>query len=235
MATLLTLQNTINWAQTIVKNQPMDVSNLEPGLTNGNFVLSRILGPPFRWRFNRKSFTFPITPAGGTDYIVSVPDLGRIEHYWLVDEAGKITGITGEVSMPPSSTVAKPSLIAPIYDDNQGNITFRVNFKPDQNYTIFADYQAKATLIQSYGQPWGVVPDEFSYIFDMGFLFMAGLLVNDARIPIWEQWFVASLLGAQDGLDEQAMNIFMGEFLRAAATVQRSQGAVTSGIAGRQK
>ena len=211
MATTLTLQNTITWATTILHNQPLLVNNQEPSLTCGNIVLQRILGSPFRWRFNRKALTIPISSAAGTDYQVSVPDLGRMEKMWLKDSSANINALTGEVELAAVSAPGRPTVIAPVYDDNQGNITFRFNFKPNANYTAYIDYQAKAALIAAPSSPWGVVPDEFSYIYDLGFLSFSSYLVGDARFPIWEQYFISSLLGAQDGLDEQAVSIFLGD------------------------
>jgi hypothetical protein len=123
--------------------------------------------------------------------------------------------------------------VAPQYDDNQGNITFRFNSIPDQNYTAWFDYQQKAKLITSWANPWGVIPDECGYIYNTGFLSLAALLVNDARFGIWERQFVGDLLGAQDGLDEQAKAIFLGQWLNDMRSATRSQGAVQAGVAGR--
>lgn len=232
---MLSIENTVIWARTILKNQPLDVNNLEPGVTDANVILSRILGPPFIWRFNRSNFSFAVDPDLGCDYQLNVANLGRIEKRWLKDATDRISEVTGEVHMAPVSALNRPTMMAPVYDDNQGNITFRLNYVPDKPYTLFFDYQRKATLITSYAQPWGVVPDEFNYIFNLGFLMMGGWITNDARFPIWEQYFVSALLGAQDGLDAQAIDIFLGEFLRAATTAQRRQGDAQGGIAGRQK
>jgi hypothetical protein len=235
MASTLTLQNTMTWASTLLKNQQFIVSNMEPALTIANIILQRILGPPFRWRFNRGNLTIAVSTLGGTDYSMSLPFFGRVEENWITDVSGNIYELGGAVSLPKVSAQSRPLKIAPQYDDNNGNITFRLQYVPDQSYTVSIDYQQKPQLMTSPGSPWGVVPDEFSYIFNLGFLMWAGSLVNDPRIPIWEQYFVAALLGAQDGLDEQAVNIFLGQFLNDAKTIARSQAAVQGGSAGRQK
>lgn len=235
MAQFLNLRSTVTWALPLLANQPLAVNGLDPGLTWGNIVLSRILGPPFRWRFNRGNLSFAVSDSGGVDYTISVPDLGRIENAWIKNSSGGITGLDGEVEMMPVSESGRPTKIAPVYDDGDGNITFRLNQVPDADYTVFSDYQRKATLFTSYTQPWGVVPDEFNYIFNQGFLTYALGITRDARFPIFEQYFVSALLGAQDGLDEQAINIFMGEFVRSISGVQRAQGMTQSGVAARQK
>ena len=234
MATTLTVNNAKVFAQTLIKNQRLLVNGQEPMLTIANIVLQRILGAPFIWRFNRATVTISISTAGGTDYTVNVPLLGRIENQWLVDSNGKIWELKGSVEMAKVNAQRRPIEVAPVYDDNAGNITFRFSSIPDGNYTAFIDYQKKAPLITGPAQAFGPVPDEFGYIFNTGFLAWASLLVNDARFPIWEKWFTGALLGAQDGLDEQAKAIFLGEWLRATASASRSQGLVQSGVSGRQ-
>lgn len=233
MATTLTIQNAVNFTSALIKQQRLNVNNMEPGLTMGNIILQRILGAPFIWRFNRATFSIPITKTGGTDYQVSLPNLGRIETQWLVDASANIMELGGAISLAKVTTMRRPTKVAPVYDDNTGNITFRFNAIPDENYTAYFDYQQKAPLLTSYASPWGPVADEFSYIYNMGFLAWAGMLVNDARFPVWMKEFVAALLGAQDGLDEQAKAIFLGDFLSAAKTMTRSQGSVQGGVAGR--
>jgi hypothetical protein len=235
MATTLTLQNSINFVTPILKNQPLQVSNQEPALTAGNMVLGVMLGPPMKWRFNRKEFSIAVTSGGGTDYVKSLPNLGFIETLWLVDGSGKIHAIEGAVSLAATSAVGRPTKVAPQFDDNSGNITFRLDRVPDQNYTLFGDYQQKAPLMSSAASEWAPVPDEFQYIFNQGFLCLMSLLVNDSRFPVFENYFIARLLGAQDGLTDQERNIFVANWAALTATLQRSLGSVNSGVSGRAK
>ena len=234
MATTLTLQNSINYALPILKNQPALVSNFEPALSVGNIVLATILGPPFCWRFNRNTLSFSISSGAGTDYAESLPDFGFLETQWLTDGT-TVHELGGAVSLAKTTASARPTKIAPQYDDNAGNITFRVNRLPDKSYTVNGDYQKKAVLMTSPASPWGVVPDEFCYIFNQGFLALLAVLVNDSRFPVFENYFVSRLLGAQDGLTDQQRNIFVGNWTNLAATLKRSDGAVISAIAGRAK
>lgn len=235
MAITRNVMNSVVFAQTLIKNQRLNVNGQEPGLTAANIVLQRMLGPPFTWRQNRANFSIAITNGAGTDYTVSLPKLGHIETQWLTNAAGAIFELGGEVALAKTSSTKRPTKVSPQYDDNLGNITFRFNAVPDQNYTCWLDYQQKAQLITSWANPWGVIPDECSYIYEKGFLALAGLLVNDSRFPIWERDFVAALLGAQDGLDDQARAIFLGEWLSVTRTAARSQGSVQDGIKGREQ
>jgi hypothetical protein len=233
MAVTQNVMNSVVFAQTLIKNQRLNVNGQEPGLTAANIVLQRILAPPFKWRQNRASLAVAINTAGSTDYAVSVPTLGWIETQWLTNATGQIFELGGEVSLPKIGSTRRPTKVAPVYDDNAGNITFRFNSIPDQAYTAWFDYQQKAQLITSWANPWGCVPDECGYIYNKGFLALAALLVNDARFTIWEKDFVAGLLGAQDGLDEQQKAIFLGDWLAATRTAARSASAVNGGVAGR--
>lgn len=235
MGVTLNTQNTINWATTIIKNQPLNISNWEPGLGFLNIVLQTMLGAPFVWRFNRKNVSFGISNAGGTDYVVVIADLGRIESMWLVNAAGNVQPLEGAVELPKTATVDQPTQMAPVYDDNAGNITFRFNSIPDTQggpYTVFIDYQAKAAQLTSYGNTFSPVPDEFAYVFNMLFLGLAGNLANDPRAQLWGTKGIAALLGAQKGLQAQEIAIFLGEWQRAMNTIASSQGLEKAGMAG---
>jgi len=235
MSNLLTLQNSISFASTILKNQPLLVSNFEPALTAGNLVLGVMLGPPCKWSFNRASYSFVISQAGGTDYSVYLPSFGALETQWLTDATGNIFELQGKTSLAKDNNSSRPTALAVQYDDNAGNITFRLKQAPDQAYTVFIDYQKKMVPMTSPAQTWGGVSDHFAYIYNWGFLCLASLLVNDSRFPIFEQYFISRLLGAQDGLSEQERNIMVGAWMALVQTTARAQGAVNSGIAGRGK
>ena len=232
MGVSINLQSVITWVQTILRQQPLNVTNLEPGLTFANLVLQRLLGPPMRWRFNRGNVGWAISQAGGTDYVVSIPTLLWPEAYWLVNAAGVVQPCEGRVVLPKSATVDRPTEISPVYDDNQGNITMRCNTIPDANYTAFMDYQQKAQLMTSYGSTFGPVPDEFSYIFQKLYLGIAGQLVGDLRAGIWSQEGTAALLGAQNGLSVQEIAIFLAEWDRLMNSLANTSGLQKLGIAG---
>ena len=235
MAVTQNIMNSVVFAQTLIKNQRLNVNGQEPGLTMANIVLQRMLGAPCRWRQNRATFSLVINTAGGTDYAVSLPNLGYIETQWLTNAAGQIFELGGELALAKTSASKRPTKVAPVYDDNAGNITFRFNAIPDSQgpYTAWFDYQQKAQLITSWANPWGVIPDECGYIYNMLFLGLAGQLVNDARFTVWIREGVAALLGAQDGLDEQAKAIMLGQWLNDVRTAARSQASVQAGTTGR--
>ena len=234
MATTLTINDAAIFAQTLLKGQRLMVNNQQPALVIGNIVLQRMLAAPFVWRFNRFNFTLSITTAGGTDYVASLPSLGFIEDQWLVKASDqRIIELGGSVSMARSTGQRRPKLVAPQYDDNAGNITFRFDSVPDTAYTAGFDAQKKAPLLTSVAQNFGSTPDEFAYLFMKGFLAEAALLNNDSRFPIWQREFVGGLLYTQDGLDSQAKSIYLEQMLASGRTSQRSQMAGQLGNAAR--
>jgi hypothetical protein len=237
MASQLTIQNAINFVSAMIKQQRLLVNNLEPAITIANIILGRMLGAPCIWRFNRSNTSVEILESAGSDYNVTIPTLGRIETQWLVDASGNIHELNGAQSLakPTSGNIGRPSLVAPQYDDNAGDITFRFNAIPDQLYVAYFDFQQKPPTLSAPGQSFAPVPDEFGYIFNILFLGWAGWLVNDARSPIWLNEGISALLGAQDGLSEQAKAIFIADWMATMATITRATGAAQAGVAGRTK
>lgn len=235
MAVTLSIRNSLIFISTLIKNQRLNINNLEPGLTAANMTLGLMLGPPMVWRFNRASVNFAITTAGGNDYTISVPTLGAIETQWLTDAANNIHALEGAVALPKTTAKRRPQRIAPQYDNNAGLITFRVDAVPDRNYQAYLDYQQKAPKLTSYGQTFAPVADEFSYIFDRLMLSEAALIVNDPRFLVWRREGLASLLATQDGLDAQAKALFFDQMMNLGRTATRSQGAGQSGQQGRQQ
>ena len=172
----------MTYVKTLIKNQRFSIDNLQPGITMANIVLQRMLGAPFVWRENRANISQAITTTGGTDYVVVISNLGRIETQWLTDANQNSIALEGAVSLPKVSTTRRPLKVAPVYDDNEGNITLRFDAIPDQNYTAYFDYQKKAPLLTSYAATFEPVSDEFGYLFNTGML--AFRARNDRLLPV---------------------------------------------------
>lgn len=223
MAVTLSISDAITYVETLLKNQQLNINNLEPGLTMANITLQRMLGAPFVWRENRANTSLSINTAGGTDYSLSIPNLGRIETQWMKDPSGNEIALEGAVTLPKISSVRPPIKVAPVYDDNDGNITLRFDAVPDQAYTAYFDYQKKAPIITSYGATFAPMPDEFGYLFNTGMLALGALITNDSRFNIWQAEFVTGLLATQDGLDAQAKSLFYEQMLNTGRTALRSQ------------
>ena len=235
MPITLSVQQSMTYVQSLIDNQRLNVNNMEPGVTMANTVLGTMLGPPFIWRQNRTNVSFAIGTAAGTDYFQSVPTLGFIETQWLEDATGDILELNGATALAKVSFLRQPTLIAPQYDDNQGNITFRFNSVPDTAYTAFLDIQNTAPLITAPSDTFAPLSDYFGYLFNKGMLSEGALLVNDARFSIWRSEWIAQLLATQDGLDAQAKDMFYSQFMNTTRTVQRSQDMSKNGGQGRAR
>lgn len=235
MSIAISVQNVLTYVQTLIDNQRLNVNNMEPGVTMANTVLGTMLGPPFIWRQNRATVELPIGTAKGTDYTISIPNLGFIENQWLTDADGTNMELNGATTLSRVSYERRPTHVAPQYDDNQGNITFRFNSVPDADYTAFLDYQQAATLITSPADTFQPLSDYFGYLFTKGMLSEGALLVNDSRFAVWRAEWIAQMLATQDGLDAQAKDMFFNQFMNTSRTAMRSQGAAQSGTAGRQR
>lgn len=235
MSITLSVQSSLTYVQTLIDNQRLNVNNMEPGVTMANTVLSTMLGPPFVWRQNRSSMNVAITTEGGTDYVEAVPTLGSIETQWLEDSNGNIYELNGATALAKVSFKRLPTLVAPQFDDNDGNITFRFNSVPDADYTAYFDFQNAAPLITSPAQSFSPLSDYFGYLFNKGMLSEGALLVNDSRFSIWRAEWIAQLLATQDGLDAQAKDMFFNQFMNTTRTAIRSQGMAQGGTNGRQR
>jgi hypothetical protein len=144
MATINTIQGSLNFCAAFILNRPpMNVAGnyQEPALTLANLIMSTILGPPFAWQWNRATTTFDATEEAGTDYQESIPTFGWLERATVTDSDGNVTEIAVVTSLATDGNQSLPFQICPIYDDNAGNITFRLMPAPDQDYTVTLTYQ----------------------------------------------------------------------------------------------
>lgn len=220
-----------------ISYQPVNISNGEPAVTSANLTKQTILGPPFKWPWNRSEFEIELDPdetEWGQDYLLSLPDYHFAEKIWLTDTSGKVTEITVIAgSLAAESAVKRPSSAAMNLQDDEGNVTLRLNTLPDLPYQINGFYQKAPILMTSLANTWGPIPDHLSYIYDWGFLGFCSLLTKDARAPIFLSKFASHLLGSQDGLTAQQRNIFLGNFLELINQQSREGMATQQGAMGR--
>jgi hypothetical protein len=171
---------------------------------------------------------------GQVDYTVAAPDFGFIENVSLTDVSFTAYPPLGVVlSLPIDYSVSRPLEVSPQYDDGAGNITFRLKNAPDLPYVVTVDYQRKPPILQSLAATFAPVPDEFMFLFSEGFLMELSVLVNDSRYPVFERGFVSAILGLEDGLDDQAKNIFLEYWLNGASATLRRQQSVAQGVSAR--
>jgi hypothetical protein len=145
MATANTILGTLSWAAASILNRPTQNvagSYQEPALTNANWIMSTILGPPFAWQWNRGTASFT-TNAGQSDYVVNIPTFGWLEKatYSNVNSNPPIVELEISPLLAASGKNNPPFKICVVFDNNAGQITFRLMSIPDNTYTISLTYQ----------------------------------------------------------------------------------------------
>lgn len=104
---------------------------------------------------------------------------------------------------------ARPTNIAAQSDDGLGNVTFRLNPVPGIAYPVVITVQQKPPLFTKTSQTWAPIPDEYSHIYNWGFLSLMWLFADDPRFGTANAKFVSALLGSNQGLTETQLNIFL--------------------------
>jgi hypothetical protein len=117
--------------------------------------------------------------------------------------------ITSMLCLASDSAQARPRYIAAQGDDAAGNITFRVMPVPDASYPMSITIQEKPPLFTSTAQTWAPIPDEYSRIYNWGFLSLMWLFADDPRFGAANGKFVSQLLQSSEGLTETQLNIFL--------------------------
>ena len=235
MSVTRNLQSSALFSMPFLGYQPVNISNGEPAITAANLTKQTILGPPFKWNYNRASFSFPTEP-NDQDYFLPLTDFGFLERVTLTDSKGVVKEIEIQQSLAAESVKKRPGSIAANVMESDGSVTFRLNAIPPDGETYLIDgfYQMAPVLMSSLANTWGPIPDHLGYIYDWGFLSFVSLLTKDARFPIFGQRFTAHLLGAQEGLTALERNIFLGNFLQVMSAQERAQLTTQQGVTARQ-
>lgn len=236
MASTLTLQDSINWVQPYVRYKPLVDSNNQPAFDNANQILQTMLAPPFVWRWNRKiaPSTIPIV-SGTQDYALPLSDFGFLEKAAVTPIGAKAREleIVNVMGVSNVQEMDVPNKIGAVLDDNNGNITFRILPVPDATYTGNLVYQMKPVLFTSVSQTWAPIPDEYSIVFNKGFLYMAYEYFDDPRASMAKQAFALTLIGISEGLDDTQKNIFLGKYLDTLKQEIRASAGASQQIQGR--
>jgi hypothetical protein len=238
LASVIQLTNTQSWAQSFVRNRPLGVvagyggASTDPGFTNGSMVLQTILGPPFAWRWNRTISTFNLV-AGQQDYPEALATFGWIEHAEVQDieqTPNKWYPLEPVLSLGLETSQGRPGHISAEKDNNAGQITFRFSVVPDQPYPVSLTTQNKAILFTALTQTWAPIPDEYSYIYNWGYLALALFYADDPRWQMANQKFVAHLLGAAQGLSQTQISIFLNNWAAISGTPMMDADRLQQGV-----
>jgi hypothetical protein len=237
MSVTRNLQASALFSMPFIDYQPVNISNGEPAVTAANITKQTIMGPPFRWPWNRDGFQIELDDTLTSwlqDYEILLPNFGFLEKLWLTDPNGKVNEITNIAqSLAEESAIKRPSSAAMQTMGSDGYVTLRLNSLPDVAYIIDGVFQRAPAIMTSAASTWYPIPDHLSYIYDWGFLGFVSLLTKDARAPIFLGKFTSHLLGAQDGLTALQRNIFLGNFLEVINQQGREQLATQQGAQAR--
>jgi hypothetical protein len=300
-AVTIKLKDTLEWAKRFIANRDATIGNgVEPALTNASLVLQTILGPPFKWRWNRVITGF-FTAIGQQDYyifnwvpttlvqvgwltvdvygnsqcVISAGTTGASTPAWnntpggttsdgsgggaalwvnqgnlggstsisykfswiegavVKDTKGNYQEMSPKIWLSQSTPRDRPREIAAQIDLGDGNQTFRLQPVPDQVYPVLITIQQKPTLFQKTNQTWAPIPDEYSRIYDWGFLALMWLFADDPRYQLANQKFVTQILGANTGLTDTERNIFLNNWNQVTGQVQSMATAQTQGFQAR--
>jgi hypothetical protein len=175
--------------------------------------------------------TITWTTSNSNDYLLSIPDFGFIEKATITTTMGNLTGTIKEIpnietNLSRDLGVGQPNTIAPVFDDNEGNLTFRfMPGIPDQAYSVNILYQKAPVLLTGVygaGGTWPI-PDSYGHVYDNGVLFYFLLYAGDSRAFAIGQKFASNLIALSEGLDEQAKAIFLGEWETILTQAARGQ------------
>ncbi len=217
-----TLDRTVRYVRRFIFNSPLIFSGTtDPALGMADWVRNTILQPPFAWRWNRATAKVLLS-TGVQDYEVNLPNFGWLESATVTDTVSVPNAAYKlSISLNDETEIVdnQPNRIAARFDDGNGNITFRVTPPPTANFTV-ADltYQNASPKFVKMSDTWAPIPDYFSSIYQMGMLAKAYEFVGDERYAPTLQMFVRQLIGANGGLTQSQVNIFMADLMLTPLT-----------------
>jgi hypothetical protein len=120
--------------------------------------------------------------------------------------------IESKICLGLDSGQARPGFVSAQTDDGSGNISFRMMPCPDQAYPVALTMQSKPPVFSKISQTWAPIPDEYSHIYNWGFLSLMLLFADDVRSTFATQKFIGSLLATNHGLTETEINVFLNNW-----------------------
>jgi hypothetical protein len=118
--------------------------------------------------------------------------------------------IPSKLCLSLDSAQSPPNYISAQSDDGNGNVTFRLMPVPDMSYPVAITIQQKPPILDSVNATWTPIPDEYSRLYTWGFVALMLFFGDDvSRFQLANQKFIASLLGASQGLSQTQINIFL--------------------------
>lgn len=166
----------------------------------------------------------PIVAATATQFTVAITN-GNISSAAEANGlavAGKAEEISQIMTVLGKGTeLGAPASIAPQIDNNSGTITFRLLPIPNKVYQITIIQQKRIpALMTATSSTWTPIPDHYAYIYSYGLLSLLAAYDNNPIAQLYNQKFVAHLLGASQGLSQMDKNIFQKAWLDSMTEMQ---------------
>ena len=149
--------------------------------------------------------------------------------------SGKIqefTKVLNHVPLAPSTDAQQPTTIAAQLNTLTGTVTFRMLGVPKQVYNIVVIYQFAPKEINSLADFWDF-PYYMQSIYNLGFKAHVYDAMGDPRAKDAKVAFAAAMLSYSEGLSESEINMFLVQYLGAAAQGMVKQLTTQQGIQGR--
>ena len=165
---------------------------------------------------------------------VSSFSFGWIENASVQDPvSSKWIQISNKIDLALDAASSRPQNIAAELPGTLG-VLFRLMPVPDKAYPVAITMQQDAALVTSLNQTWAPLPDSFGYVYQMGFLSWMYEFADDSRWASTRQRFIASLLGAAEGLSQTEIDIFLANFNAISLDPIGRQMTLQQGIQNRQ-
>jgi hypothetical protein len=138
---------------------------------------------------------------------------GWVEHASVQQTSPpKWWSIEPKIDLSLDSSTGRPQWVSAQADDGSGNMVFRLMPVPNASFPVTVTIQQSVDLFTSIFQTWAPIPDNYSSIYNWGFLAIMFLFSDDPRFQLANQKFVTQILGMNQGLDQSEINMFLNNW-----------------------
>lgn len=141
--------------------------------------------------------------------------------------------ISPKIDLALDSAQARPHSISAEFDDGNGNTTFRLMPVPDKAYPVAITIQQKPPVMSGVQSTWTPIPDEYSRLYNWGFLALMYMFADDSRFQFANQKFIANLISTSEGLTETEVNIMLNNWQQITGAAPVMTGNIAQGRQGR--
>lgn len=120
--------------------------------------------------------------------------------------------ITPHIDLAQDSQRSRPHSISAQFDQGNNNVTFRMMPCPDTAYPVQIQLQQKPPIMDGLDDTWSPIPDEYSRLYNWGFMALMYQFADDNRWQFANQKFVTNLLSTAEGLTETELNIWLNNW-----------------------